>query len=425
MGTKKKYPEPYRRPESKTYYFMFAGADGKRHRMSTGESTKEKAREFIRDFLDDQRSGATSLSFAEYAAPYFLPESCPHFTRLRQEGKSIGLTHLGQCRTLLCRHVLHDPVFPKLAIAKIKRGDILDLRGRLQQSKLGINTVNKCISATKTIFSEASFRGDIDSNPGSEVGDIKYDRAERQILAADEIGALLVFLHECAGTAKGEAASASPKKPGAIKSRSELDSIRAIRNEALVSFLFCTGARAAEVRALRWSAIDLETGRCSIEMAIKGKDGLGPPKWGKVREVVLARICLDRLKAWKKAVGQDFERDRFVFGTEDGNWLGYEGLHNVLENAVRKAREKKVLPDDGRVITSHSARHSLNTHLLAAGVAPLLVQSFLGWSSAEARILTRVQAAYTHFSLLRVEDVAKVVDRLYAKPKAKSASRSA
>jgi integrase len=52
-------------------------------------------------------------------------------------------------------------------------------------------------------------------------------------------------------------------------------------------------------------------------------------------------------------------------------------------------------------------RHALNTYLLAAGVSPLLVQTYLGWTSAEARILTRVQAQY------RLEDVAKAIDKMY------------
>ncbi|MGA2547563.1 MAG: hypothetical protein ABSF43_13500 [Rectinemataceae bacterium] len=66
MGAKKKYPEPFRRPDSpdsKVYYFMLEGQDGKRHRMSTGETSKELAREFIRSYLDDMRSGATALTF--------------------------------------------------------------------------------------------------------------------------------------------------------------------------------------------------------------------------------------------------------------------------------------------------------------------------------------------------------------------------
>lgn len=56
----------------------------------------------------------------------------------------------------------------------------------------------------------------------------------------------------------------------------------------------------------------------------------------------------------------------------------------------------------------------MNTNLLAAGVSPLLVQSFLGWTSTESKILTRVQAAYTHLKLLRIEEVAEAIDRIYA-----------
>jgi integrase len=422
MGAKKKYPEPFRRPDSqdsKVYYFMLEGKDGKRHRMSTGETSKELAREFIRTYLDDQRSGSTALTFAEYAEPFYIPETCPHFIRYRQEGKSIGLQHLSQCRSLLKRHVLTDVAFARRPIAKIKRGDLLDLRSRLLKSGMGVNTVNKCVSATKTILSEASFRGDIDFNPGAEVGDIKYQKTERAILTPEEIGAFLAFLGERTKRTMTLAKGATPIKPGAKESRQALDAAQAMRDEAMLSFLFCTGARAAEIQALRWSAIDLNTGRCCIEKAFKGKDGLGLPKWGKVRDIMLAKLVLERLKAWKKLSSPDLQSDCFVFGTPDGKWLGYEGLHNVLENALKEARDEKILPDDERLITSHSARHSLNTNLLAAGVAPLLVQSFLGWSSAEARILTRVQVAYTHLSLLRVEDVAKAVDLMYAPPKTK------
>ena len=58
------------------------------------------------------------------------------------------------------------------------------------------------------------------------------------------------------------------------------------------------------------------------------------------------------------------------------------------------------------------------THLLAAGVSPLLVQTYLGWTSEEAKILTRVQASYTALRLLNLEDVAKAIDGLYG-PKQK------
>jgi len=52
MATKKKYPEPYRRPDSNIYYFTFVGKDGKRHRMTTGLTAKEAARDFIEPVTD-------------------------------------------------------------------------------------------------------------------------------------------------------------------------------------------------------------------------------------------------------------------------------------------------------------------------------------------------------------------------------------
>lgn len=424
MATKKKYPEPYRRPDTNIYYFMFVGKDGKRRRMTTGLTAKEAARDFIRTFIDEQSAEATTLCFADYAAPFFKAETCPHFIRYRQEGKSIGLNHLHQCRTLLDKHVLKDPVFPKLAMAKIKRGDLLDLRHRLQAAGMGVNSLNKCISTVKTILSEACFRGDIDNNPGSMVGNIKYERQERGVLNPEEVGRFLAFLSSRTERIKAEAKDALPIKKGAQESRRSLDALQAIRDEALIAVLFCSGMRAGEIRALRWSSVDLATGRCKVIEADKGKDGIGKPKWGKTREIVLAKLALDRLKAWKASLPYEAPGDYFVFGTSLGKGLGYEGLHNVLEDCIKAARAEDIIPDDDRWVSPHAARHTLNTNLLAAGVAPLLVQSFLGWSSAEARILTRVQAIYTHFQLLRVDDVAKAVDMIYAPPKKDAAAKS-
>lgn len=424
MATKKKYPEPYRRPDTNIYYFMFVGKDGKRRRMTTGLTAKEAARDFIRTFIDEQSAEATTLCFADYAAPFFKAETCPHFIRYRQEGKSIGLNHLHQCRTLLDKHVFKDPVFPRLAMAKIKRGDLLDLRNRLQAAGMGVNSLNKCISTVKTILSEACFRGDIDNNPGSMVGNIKYERQERGVLNPEEVGRFLAFLSSRTARIKAEAKDALPIKKGAQESRRSLDALQAVRDEALIAVLFCSGMRAGEIRALRWSSVDLATGRCKVIEADKGKDGIGKPKWGKTREIVLAKLALDRLKAWKDSLHYEAPGDYFVFGTSLGKGLGYEGLHNVLEDCIKEARSEDIIPDDDRWVSPHAARHTLNTNLLAAGVAPLLVQSFLGWSSAEARILTRVQAIYTHFQLLRVDDVAKAVDMIYAPPKKEAAAKS-
>ena len=131
---------------------------------------------------------------------------------------------------------------------------------------------------------------------------------------------------------------------------------------------------------------------------------------------MIPRLALTRLKAWRDALPFQPNGEHFVFGFLDCRPLGYEGAHNVFETIIKEARGVGILPiEDERWLTPHAARHSLNTHLLASGLSPLLVQTFLGWSSAESRVLTRVQASYTHLRLLKVEEVAEAVDRIYGK----------
>ncbi len=92
-------------------------------------------------FIDQQSSEETTQSFAVYAAPYFKPETCPHFIRYRQEGKDIGHNHLSQCGSPLDKHILKDSVFSKRAIAMIKCGDLLDLRRGLQAASMGVSVL--------------------------------------------------------------------------------------------------------------------------------------------------------------------------------------------------------------------------------------------------------------------------------------------
>ena len=374
MGTKKKYPEPYKRPRSEVYYFTFTEADGKRKVRSTGETRKERARDAIREIMDRARSAETALTFAEYAAPFFLAKTCPHYTRLSDEGQSIGLTHLANCRCHLEKHLLEDKIFSAIPIATMRRADLLDLRKRLRASGVGPNTINKIVSTAKIVLSEAFHRQEIDDNVGARVGEIKYEKRERGVLLPGEVRDLLVFLTKRTARFQAEAEGAEPIKKGASEARATANASLAIRDEALVAFLLGSGVRAGELRAIRWRAINLATGRCKIDEAMKGLDGRGKPKWGKTREIVLPGLALDRLKTWRAHVTAalgDFPPGEYpVFGDIDGGPLGYEGAHNVFEKILQEARDGKVLPQDDRWLSPHSARHGLNTNLLAAGVAP-------------------------------------------------------
>ncbi|MGA2615610.1 MAG: hypothetical protein ABSG38_19390 [Spirochaetia bacterium] len=132
------------------------------------------------------------------------------------------------------------------------------------------NTVNKVIATVKTILSEATFRQDIDSNPGADVGNVKYRPLERGTFTVEEIREIL------------------SKRPGDMSTNPLID--------AVVTALLCTGCRAGEIRALRSAAVDLGSGKTAIREAFKSEKEIGDPKWGKKREIVLPRILIERLE---------------------------------------------------------------------------------------------------------------------------------
>ena len=127
------------------------------------------------------------------------------------------------------------------------------------------------------------------------------------------------------------------------------------------------------------------------------------------REIVIAPFVLSCLPAWR-ATSEWTAPEHYVLVDAAGRLLGIEGLKNAFADLLEAARGE-------RWLTSYSCRHSLNTALLAAGLSPLLVQTYLGWSSQEARILTRAQAQYTHLQLFRLEDAARKIDELYGPKK--------
>jgi integrase len=185
-----------------------------------------------------------------------------------------------------------------------------------------------------------------------------------------------------------------------------------------VAALLCTGCRAGELRALRWAAVDLKSGRTSIREAFKNENEIGDPKWGKKREIVLPGILLERLRKWRET-SRFTSPDDFVFSTLDRVPPGQTWIRKNLLRVLKSADADKKLnfKIGDRWLTPHACRHTINSHLLAAAVPALLVQTFLGWSSEENRILTRVQRSYTELKLFRLEDVASKIDELYGNSK--------
>ena len=65
---------------------------------------------------------------------------------------------------------------------------------------------------------------------------------------------------------------------------------------------------------------------------------------------------------------------------------------------------------DGKVLSPHSLRHSLNSNLLRAGCNEAKIGSYMGWKPNK---LTKTQQGYTEFRAEDLRDVVQMIDEIY------------
>src|SRR5215208_3858629 len=188
-----------------------------------------------------------------------------------------------------------------------------------------------------------------------------------------------------------EAKALSPAQVKAL-----LMAARGQRNEALYIVAVHTGLRQGELLGLKWTDVDLYTGKLSVRRSLKiTENGLdfGPPKnKASRRSVPLNKTAVAALKAHRAR--QSEERLR-------SPWWRYIGL--VFPNRVGKPinpsnlyhRECRPLLKhaglEGEGFTFHSLRHTFASGLCNRREYPKVIQSLLGHSS-----ITQTMDTYSH-----------------------------
>jgi integrase len=160
-----------------------------------------------------------------------------------------------------------------------------------------------------------------------------------------------------------------------------------VANERLYAawlLLATTGLRRGEALGLRWSDLDLDAGKLTVQqslVAIGYEVRVSAPKTERGRR----RIGIDpatvaALRTWRArqaeerlAWGPAWTDSGFVFTREDGAPLHPQSLSQTFERHVRDAK----LP----TIRLHDVRHSYATAALTSGVAPKVLSERLGHSS--------------------------------------------
>lgn len=156
--------------------------------------------------------------------------------------------------------------------------------------------------------------------------------------------------------------------------------------------LATTGLRRGEALGLRWTDVDLENARISVQQSLleyrKGRANFGEPKTSNARRSIdLDAQTVAALKKWRVQLGETqlragaaYERSPLVFVDELGRPLKPETVSRTFQRLEGQAG----LPH----IRLHGLRHSHATAMLAAGISPKVAQERLGHFSVSLTLDT-------------------------------------
>jgi integrase/recombinase XerD len=166
----------------------------------------------------------------------------------------------------------------------------------------------------------------------------------------------------------------------------------ALRDQALLEFLYATGARISEAVGAAVDDLDLDAGTVLLH-----------GKGGRSRLVPVGRYARDAVGAYLVrgrpiliAGGRGVKTGGAVFVNARGGALSRQSAWTIL----RRAAERAGLPVDGaHGVSPHTLRHSYATHLLDGGADIRVVQELLGHAS-----VTTTQV-YTLVTVERLREV--------------------
>jgi integrase len=198
--------------------------------------------------------------------------------------------------------------------------------------------------------------------------------------------------------------SRQTQRKGNFLTKEELKNFLKLAQTATLSYFFplvhlmsYTGLRQGEALALKWSDIDFENKRITVDKTaarIKEKQILQTPKTKNSKRVIsIDPTTISILKSWKKDQikiyfknGKHFEGDEnFIFTNQRGEWVH---IHNFIRYFKRFIADHKLKP-----ITPHGLRHTHASLLFSAGVEPKNISDRLGHSTVQITL-----DLYTHIT---------------------------
>ena len=166
------------------------------------------------------------------------------------------------------------------------------------------------------------------------------------------------------------------------------------RNKMLIQLMLDTGLRLAEACALRWTHINLTSGKLMVREGKGAKD----------RTLWIGEDRLEQLREWKeRQVEWLGEIPEHVFTTRNGDPLSHRYVQKMVDNYSEKA-------DIDKNVHPHTLRHTFATDLYRETGKIRLVQKALGHSDLSTTMI------YTHIVDDELEDALKTFRRSGEQP---------
>src|SRR5687768_3448803 len=336
--------------------YLGRGADGKeKYQNQTIKGSKKDAQAWLTDALRKKDLGIPTLqskiSMSDYLDEWLKTVAKPRIGETTYRGYESQLNH-----------VKNDAI-GKTRLTMLRAQDIQKLYSSLTPS------VAKHVHAPLTsALSQAVKWHLIHSNPCDAVDLPRHKAREVQALTREEASRLMAVERF---------------------TRSEGDRTVTVENRyrVLFAFLLTTGARPSEAFGLKWSDMDFESGRVTIQRTLQWhskKQGGGPyfeetKTKSSRRTVPLPAGMLQQLREHRASQAQALlklgVRTELVFATTEG---GPIMRRNLVRRHFKPALKAAKLPTD---LTLYCLRHTCASLLLQAGVHPKVVAERLGHSS--------------------------------------------
>jgi integrase len=176
------------------------------------------------------------------------------------------------------------------------------------------------------------------------------------------------------------------------------------RDSNLLCVAFRTGLRSGELLGLRWTDVDLSTGRLNVAQTLVNfgkRPKFGKPKNGKTRTINLANDAIAALRNQQVRLLAEGHPRPLVFP----NTKGQPGNRNHLRERFQALCKEAGVP----VLKFHATRHTFASLAIEAGVDYKTIQKILGHYSVALTIDT-----YGHLAPDAQRNAVQKMDLLFA-----------